>query len=138
LIAPDGNMPIEADSDKLRQALLNVLSNAYKYSPGGGPVTVTLLYQRDAAACKARISVQDRGLGMAPDACARIFERFYRVDGSGHLPGTGLGMSIVKEIVELHGGAVHVVSALGIGTTVHLDLPATQPEPGTADLAIHP
>ena len=138
LIAPDGNMPIQADSDKLRQALLNVLSNAYKYSPGGGPVTVTLLYQRDAAACKARISVQDRGLGMAPDACARIFERFYRVDGSGHLPGTGLGMSIVKEIVELHGGSVHVVSALGTGTTVHLDLPASQPEPDTADLAIPP
>jgi len=110
-----------------------VLSNAYKYSPGGGPVTVTLMYLWDTGKRRARISVQDQGIGMAPEVCARVFERFYRVDTSGRLPGTGLGMSIVKEIFDLHGGSVHVVSTMGIGTTIHLDLPLAE---GPAPAAI--
>ena len=133
LISPEGDMPIQADGDKLRQAVLNVLSNAYKYSPGGGPVTVTLMYLWDTGKRRARISVQDQGIGMAPEVCARVFERFYRVDTSGRLPGTGLGMSIVKEIFDLHGGSVHVVSTMGIGTTIHLDLPLAE---GPAPAAI--
>jgi signal transduction histidine kinase len=123
LVAPDGPMPIEADADKLRQALLNVLSNAYKYSPDGGSVTLTLSHDRTGAVPQVCIDVQDQGIGMAPEACARIFERFFRADTSGLLPGTGLGMSIVKEIFDLHGGAVTVDSAVGRGTTVHMRLP---------------
>jgi signal transduction histidine kinase len=59
-------------------------------------------------------------MGMTPEQVARVFERFYRADASGNIPGTGLGMSIVKEIIELHGGEVEFASVIGVGTTVTL------------------
>jgi PAS domain-containing protein len=65
----------------------------------------------------------DQGIGMSPEQLAGVFERFYRADPSGNIPGTGLGMSLVKEIVELQGGRVEVLSQLGSGTTVTLWLP---------------
>jgi signal transduction histidine kinase len=67
--------------------------------------------------------VTDRGVGMTPAEQSRIFERFYRADPSGNIPGTGLGMSLVKEIMDLHGGEIEVTSAPGEGTTVTLWLP---------------
>lgn len=67
--------------------------------------------------------VTDHGIGMSPEQLARIFERFYRADPSGSIPGTGLGMSLVKEIVELQGGRVDIASTPGRGTTVTLWLP---------------
>jgi len=69
------------------------------------------------------IEVRDQGIGMKPEELARVFERFYRADASGNIPGTGLGMSIVKEIVELHRGEVRLASETGRGTTVLLWLP---------------
>lgn len=70
------------------------------------------------------IHISDQGIGMQPEQVKRIFERFYRADNSGKIPGTGLGMSIVKELVELHQGSVSVHSEHGQGTTVCLRLPA--------------
>jgi len=101
------------------------LSNAYKYSRAGGGVQITLVGQgapsADAnAQQQVGIRITDQGLGMTPDQTARVYERFYRADASGSIPGTGLGMSIVKEIVELHGGTVQIESRLGQGTTVTL------------------
>jgi len=120
----------EFDPSKLEQAVTNILSNAYKYSPGGGAVTVQYLQDpgSDANGSPARVgvAVQDCGLGMTPEQAARIFERFYRADASGHIPGTGLGMSIVKEIIELQHGSVQVVSEAGVGTSVTLWLPRAQ------------
>lgn len=129
---PDGREPpvidvcshivtVHADRSKLQQVLLNVLSNAYKYSPAGGEVRIRC--GLDASGQRARLTISDQGVGMTPEQCARVFERFYRADNSGHIPGTGLGMSIVKEIVELHGGQVEVASTPGAGTTVTLLLP---------------
>jgi len=69
------------------------------------------------------LRVADHGIGMTPEQQARIFERFYRADASGNTPGTGLGMSLVKEIIELHGGRVDVFSEIGTGTVVTLWLP---------------
>ena len=69
------------------------------------------------------VYVRDRGMGMTPAQTARIFERFFRAETTGAIPGTGLGMSIVKEIVELHGGRVEVESEFGVGTEVVLWLP---------------
>ncbi|WP_310566253.1 ATP-binding protein [Hydrogenophaga sp.] len=112
---------LHADRSKLQQALLNILSNAYKYSPGGGPVRIACAL--DPTGRRASVSVSDQGLGMTREQCDRVFERFYRADTSGHIPGTGLGMSIVKEIVDIHGGQVEVRSAPGEGTTVTLVLP---------------
>jgi signal transduction histidine kinase len=123
------------DRYKLHQALSNVLSNAYKYSPDGGNVEVRLRHGEGAAAQLVGIEVSDRGIGLTTDQLARVGERFYRADASGNIPGTGLGMSIVKEIVELLGGHVALASAVGMGTTVTLWLPTVAAEAATPQLA---
>lgn len=117
----DAPLPIHVDRKKIQQALLNVLSNAYKYSPQGGEVGIAYRHEDG----RVGVEVSDRGIGMTPEQCSRVFERFYRADDSGTILGTGLGMSIVKEIVELHGGRVDVRSAFGEGTAVTLWLPAS-------------
>jgi signal transduction histidine kinase len=105
------------DPVKTGQALLNVLSNADKYSPGTTPIRIVTLDGTldgtPAVAAAIGLRVTDQGIGMSPDQLARVFERFYRADPSGNTPGTGLGMSLVKEIVELQGGRVEVHSTLG-------------------------
>jgi signal transduction histidine kinase len=110
---------LQADRKKLLQVLNNILANAYKYSPAGGEVTVAL----DSEADQVAIRISDRGIGMTEAQAGRVFERFYRADTSGKIPGTGLGMSIVREIVELHGGSVSLSSQPGLGTTVSVLLP---------------
>lgn len=118
------NLPsVRADAEQLSRAIRNLLSNAFKYSPEGGEVTVQVRQEPGAEGepwvC---ISVTDQGIGMTPEQVARVFERFYRADMSGHIPGTGLGMSITKEIVDMHGGRIEIVSTPGQGTTVTLRL----------------
>jgi signal transduction histidine kinase len=124
LVLPESASYVMADSGKLRQALLNVLSNAYKYSPRGGPI-VLQVDAKDSGAVGSRvwIHITDQGIGMTPDQRDRVCERFYRADASGKTLGTGLGMSIVKEIVELHGGELLISSEPGIGTRVSIGLP---------------
>ena len=115
---------VRVDRKKLQQALLNVLSNAYKYSPRGGVISLSFLQEVHHSVGRFGIEIHDHGIGMRPEETARVFERFYRADTTGKIPGTGLGMSIVREIVEIHGGEVTVQSQLGAGTTVTLWLPA--------------
>lgn len=114
---------VAVDREKLSLVLTNVLSNAYKYSPGGGEIALDVVWRAGQAGEECGIRVQDHGLGMSEDQVARVFDRFFRADTSGKIPGTGLGMTIVKEIIELHGGEVRVSSVLGKGTTVTLWLP---------------
>jgi signal transduction histidine kinase len=125
VIADTAPLIVLADRNKMQQALLNVLSNAYKYSPQGGEVRVACRTGNSPGGEGNRVCIEtsDTGIGMAPLELARVFERFYRADTSGKIPGTGLGMSIVKEIVELHQGEVSLESARGVGTTVRLWLP---------------
>ncbi len=112
---------ILADRSKASQAIVNVLSNAYKYSPQGGDVRVELLTQvLEDGRPGLGLRISDFGIGMTPEQVSHVFERFYRADTSGKIPGTGLGMSIVKEIVDLHGGRVDVSSRPGKGTSVTL------------------
>lgn len=126
LVMPNAPLYILADHSKAHQAILNVLSNAYKYSPAGGGVQIELVQAKDKSGLpRVGVRVTDTGIGMTPAQIERIFERFYRADTSGVILGTGLGMSIVKEIVELHGGEVDVVSQVGAGTSVTLWLPAS-------------
>jgi signal transduction histidine kinase len=119
---------VRADPAKLMQAVRNILSNAYKYSPSGGAVTISVVQVNTRPNAPVGIRVTDHGLGMTSEQTARVCDRFYRVDTSGNIPGTGLGMSIVKEIMELHGGQVEIQSQLGAGTSVTLWLtPASAP-----------
>ncbi len=123
---PARPLHVRVDRSKLAQALGNVLSNAYKYSPAGGEVRLALrLDDGTAAGATSRVGlvVSDRGIGMTPQQLARVSERFYRADTSGSIPGTGLGMSIVKEIIELLGGTLELASEFGRGTEVTLWLP---------------
>ncbi|MFW5837425.1 MAG: PAS domain-containing sensor histidine kinase, partial [Desulfovibrionaceae bacterium] len=120
-IAPKGAVEALADADKVEQVLENILSNAVKYTPGGGRVSVRVESEHDVA---ARVVVEDEGMGMSPEQLAHVFDKFYRGDASNtNISGTGLGMSIVRYIVEAHNGLVHVNSEAGAGTTVEVVLP---------------
>jgi len=115
------DMPqVIADLGKLEQVLINLLDNAIKFTPEGGTITVTAV----DLGSQVRIEVLDTGIGIAPYAIPRIFERFYRVDSarSRDMGGTGLGLSIVKHIVQAHGGTVSVESVPGKGSTFSFTL----------------
>jgi signal transduction histidine kinase len=112
---------IMVDRKKTQQAILNVLSNAYKYSRPGDAVEIFIEPARTANLIAIR--TVDQGIGMSAEQVKRVSERFFRADTSGNVPGTGLGMSIVKEIVELHHGNLLVASAPGQGTSVTLQFP---------------
>ncbi len=114
-----GDADVFVDADKFCQALGNVLSNACKYSLAGSPVIVRLV----AGGGEVGVEVRDEGIGMAPDVVERIFDRFFRGDHATDIPGSGLGMTIVKEILDIHGGRVEISSRPGLGTTVILWLP---------------
>jgi PAS domain S-box-containing protein len=125
-----GEGTILVDARQTQKAIVNVLSNAYKYSPGGGAVQIKLLRLSSATeAPLVGIAISDQGIGMTTAQQACVFERFYRADTSGKILGTGLGMSIVHEIVALHGGRVELNSEPGAGTSVTLWFPEYRSEP---------
>lgn len=111
----------EADLEKVRQILINLLANAINYTPDLGTITLQAS-ELEAEVC---LTVSDTGIGMSKEALSRIFERFYRVDKarSRDTGGTGLGLAIVKHIVEVHQGRIEVESELGEGTTFNIYLP---------------
>lgn len=117
---------VRADRSKLTQALSNLVSNAYKYSPGGGPVAIRTCELHQGRSVRLGVAVQDVGIGMSPEQLGRVGERFYRADATGTIPGTGLGLCLVKEIAQLLGGELVVASTLGEGTTATLWLPVPQ------------
>ncbi len=123
LDVPRATPRIRVDHKKMVRALSNVITNAFKYSPDDREVLVTVCEASRNSRLMAGMRVIDHGLGMTPAQQARIFERFYRADPSGNIPGTGLGMSLVKEIMDLHGGEIEIESVPGEGTTVTLWLP---------------
>lgn len=124
---------VAADADAIEQAILNLLSNAMKYSGQGREIGLRLDRQNGDAV----ISVTDMGLGIPSDEHARIFEKFYRVAGRERqlIPGTGLGLTLVAHVVEAHGGRVTVRSAPGDGSTFSIVLPLCQSEPIECDPA---
>ena len=122
-LMPDDSPVIRADAAKTTLALTNILSNAYKYSPNGGSISLSVNRRTEGEIGLIAIAVSDEGVGMSDTAVVRIFERFFRADPSGSIPGTGLGMSLVKEIIELQGGRVEVKSQKGAGTTVTILFP---------------
>lgn len=118
---------VRADRAKLQQALINLIDNAFKYSPAGGEVRIDACERIEGGRPWVGIRVQDHGIGMSPEQLAHCCERFYRANGDGSIPGTGLGLALVQEIMKIHGGRVDIDSAPGVGTTAILWLAADGP-----------
>lgn len=123
---PKLQQKVSVDSDKLQQCIINVLSNAVKYSPAGGQVIVSYREKMANGQAFVGIAVTDEGIGMTPEQSARIFDRFYRANSHPGIQGTGLGMALVKEYMRFFAGEVEVQSEPGEGTTVILWLPVAR------------
>ena len=133
LVETEPNLPpMVGDRERIEQVVVNILSNAVKYTPSGGRIRLTA--QR-AGANHVRITVEDNGVGIPADDVPRLFERFYRVDKarSRAAGGTGLGLAIAKEIVEQHEGKIALTSEYGKGTTVTITLPTDLKPHGRED-----
>lgn len=108
------------DKDKIEQVLKNIIDNAIKYSPKGDEIRITCIKENN----NVKVSVKDQGIGMTSKQVDKIFDKFYRADTSDSAPtGTGLGMTLVKHLVEAHGGKVWVESELGKGTAASFTIP---------------
>jgi PAS domain S-box-containing protein len=129
LEAPATLPPVHADKDRIRQVLSNLLSNAIKFSPSGGDVTVGA---RQEGAYVA-VWVADQGVGIPPESVSQLFSKFFRVDNlqTRNIGGTGLGLALVKELVEAHQGRVWVESEVGRGSTFSFTLPVAEQAPPT-------
>jgi signal transduction histidine kinase len=110
------------DRKLIRQIVSNLVSNAVKYSPAGGLITINLEYE----AHKLILRVQDEGIGIPEADIKHLFEPFHRGENVDAISGTGLGMVITKHAVELHGGTIDVESQVGIGTTFTVVIPLDQ------------
>jgi len=119
LILPEAPLSVRGDRQKLRQAIMNLIVNAQKYSPQGGQIVIRLT----TLPAHALLSIEDHGIGMSEAELGHIGEKFWRADTSGTSPGTGLGVSIVSEIVQSHGGTLHFSSTPGQGTVASIQLP---------------
>ena len=118
----DPELPlVEIDKDKVNQVLLNLLSNAVKYSPGGGTIAVTTRVEGTFA----HVFIRDSGLGIPADSVEKVFERFSRLESGAtrYIQGTGLGLPISRQIIEMHGGKAWVESTPGEGSSFQFTLP---------------
>ena len=130
------NVAVRGDRALLRQAVVNLLDNAVKYTPEGGKISAELSLHARNGSHRAMITVADTGIGIAPDEQARLFEKFYRTKrgGRANASGTGLGLAIVKSIVERHKGRVWVESKVNEGSRFYISLPLQERESVPADL----
>ena len=122
----EGAPVVMGDRTLLRQSIANLVDNAIKYTPSSGEVSVGLLVDEH----NVTIKVQDNGIGIAPADQVRLFEKFYRIQHTGmeQVQGTGLGLALVKSIIERHEGRVWVESALDKGSTFYIELPLPRSE----------
>jgi heavy metal sensor kinase len=121
--APENPVVVEVDKSRIRQLLMNLLTNAIKYTPAGGQVAISCATENGQVV----FAVRDTGVGIAPGDLPHIFDRFWRVDPArsrtGERPGAGLGLAISKWIAEAHGGAIEAQSRPGRGTTFTVTIP---------------
>lgn len=123
-----GDVPEEVlcgDPMRIKQIYVNIISNAIKYTNDGGKIEVTVTEEPEKDGCTLCLSCADNGIGMSPDFLDRIFNPFERVSSStiSRVEGTGLGMSIVKKLIDAMGGTIRIESELGAGTTVTVRIP---------------
>ncbi|MEX1009670.1 MAG: HAMP domain-containing sensor histidine kinase [Acidimicrobiia bacterium] len=122
---------VHGDEDRIRQVLANLVANALLHTPDSAPVVVRVR----TLGSRGVVEVQDEGPGLLPEHAARAFERFWRADASRSRNGggSGLGLAIVKAIAEAHGGTASFASAIGVGTTVRVELPLAQGAPARSE-----
>jgi len=120
-----GELPLaNINQESIERAIINLLTNGIKYTPEGGKISIIV---ESADHDRLAVHVKDTGIGIPEDALAHIFDRFYRVEKKVHtIKGTGLGLTIVKKIIEKHGGTMDVQSAPGEGSTFSFFLPAVK------------
>jgi two-component system sensor histidine kinase/response regulator len=117
-------LPVAHDAQRLERAITNLLTNALKFTPPGGSVTLEARPARHSASDRVHIEVRDTGDGIAEHELPRIFDLYRQAESRERLAGVGLGLAIVKRIVDAHHGEVNVRSQLGVGTVFAIDLPA--------------
>lgn len=117
---------VSGDKDKLKEVLLNLISNALKHTPAGGSVSLSAV--RDGEDVK--ISVADTGNGIAPENLSKIFDRFYKIDRHGDGDGSGIGLHLCRQIIEAHGGTIIAESNVGKETRFIVHLPSAKPNSG--------
>jgi two-component system sensor histidine kinase BaeS len=125
-VVSDDGPPAELDPLRIRQVITNLVSNALRHTPAGGSVSVRVGYGPDIVT----LEVADSGSGMDPESAGRAFDRFWR---SGDTAGAGLGLAIVRDLVQAHGGQVTLTSAPGQGTTVSCRIPRSRATPPMTD-----
>ena len=133
LVSSSGSILVEADVVRLAQAVDNVISNAVKFTPEGGSVTVALVLEGD----RVSLTVTDTGMGMTPADIERLFEPFFRTSSAFTIQGTGLGLPIVKAIIEAHDGLINVVSEPNVGTSFVISLPLAEQFERQASSRLH-
>jgi len=116
-LAISSGFELLANEEQIDQVLINLVENAIKFTPGGGKVVIR------AGGPPPYLEVEDSGIGMAEGEIPKIFQRFYRVDRGRTRGSTGLGLSIVKHIVDLHGAKIAVTSKEGLGSKFRIDFP---------------
>ena len=114
---PGGFLAVYADRNRLRQVFINILDNAIKYSDAGDTVTVSLWAENGSAV----ICIADTGIGIAPEDLPRVKNRFYK--GKSTRRGSGIGLAVADEIINMHGGSLNLTSRREVGTTVTITLP---------------
>ena len=114
---PGGFLAVYADRNRLRQVFINILDNAIKYSDAGDAVTVSLRAENGSAV----ICIADTGIGIAPEELPRVKNRFYK--GKSTRRGSGIGLAVADEIINMHGGSLNLTSQREVGTTVTITLP---------------
>jgi signal transduction histidine kinase len=120
-VVESGLPPVKADAEKISWAMLQLLDNAIKFTPAGGQVTLSACLE---AATLVMVSVTDTGIGIPPERLKEIFEPFHQLDGSStrRFGGTGMGLALVRDILEAHGSVIEVESEDGKGSTFRFPL----------------
>ncbi|MDD6644719.1 MAG: HAMP domain-containing sensor histidine kinase, partial [Oscillospiraceae bacterium] len=109
--------PVMGDKNRLRQVFLNIIDNALKYTPEGGNVTVQILNDLS----NITVLISDTGCGIAPEDLPKVKEKFYKANQN--VGGSGIGLAVADEIVQMHGGTLDIESGIGVGTTVKIQIP---------------
>jgi signal transduction histidine kinase len=135
---PQALPPVYADAKRLSQIMVNLISNASKYTPEGGHITVSARHITDGTSPVLHVVVKDNGIGITPEDQANVFRQFFRANDIhvSKVRGTGLGLNITKKLVELQGGEINFNSKYGQGSTFFFTIPVNVQETAVKTKAV--